>query len=151
VTTSLPDSAAGVRACVFALAGAPFALEVTRVREVVVFENWTAVPLAPPHVVGVANLRGDVVPIADARALLGLSARRSERPLRTLVIAAEGLEAALVIDGVLGLEAFAEVTPLDESGAEPYGRYALGFLLRADRPVPLLDPAKLLRALRGEG
>ena len=48
MTTSLLDPAA-VRACVFALAGQPFAIDVTQVREVAIFEEWTTVPLAPPH------------------------------------------------------------------------------------------------------
>lgn len=150
MTTSLLDSAAAVRACVFTLAGAPFSIDVTQVQEVAIFDEWTTVPLAPPHVVGVANLRGDVVPIADARAVLGLPAGRSGRKLWTLLVEAEGLEVALVIDGEVSLEAFGGVEPPDESNPEPHARWALGFVRQDDRLVPLLDAAKLLRALRGE-
>jgi len=66
------------------VAGQPFAIDVTQVREVAIFEGWTTVPLAPPHLVGVANLRGDVVPIRRwPRAVLGwhrAAARASCRP-----------------------------------------------------------------------
>ncbi|HKB27385.1 MAG TPA: chemotaxis protein CheW [Methylomirabilota bacterium] len=151
MTTGLLDVTAAVRACVFTLAGEPFALDVARIRELTVFDGWTTVPRASRHVIGAANLRGDVVPIADARALLGLPAGRGGRRLRTLVVAADGLEAALVIDEVLGLEAFAGVTPLEDAGPQTHGEWALGFLRREDRLVPLLDPARLLRALRAEG
>jgi purine-binding chemotaxis protein CheW len=147
-TTSLLDSSAAVRACVFALAGQPFAIDVTQVREVAIFEEWTTVPLAPPHLVGVANLRGDVVPIADARAVLGLPARRGARKVPTLVVEAEGFEVALVIDGDVSLEAFGGIVSLDESGQEPHAQWALGFLPDGERLVPLLDPGRLLRALR---
>jgi chemotaxis signal transduction protein len=146
MTTSLLDSSAVVRACVFALAGQPFAIDVTQVREVAIFEEWTMVPLAPPHLVGVANLRGDVVPIADARAVL--AARRGARKLSTLVVEAEGFEVALVIDGEVSLEAFGGIVTLDESSPQPHARWALGFLPDGERLVPLLDPGRLLRALR---
>jgi len=148
MTTSLLDTSAAVRACVFTLVGEPFAIDVTQVREVAIFEEWTTVPLAPPHLVGVANLRGDVVPIADVRATLGLPERRGGRKLPTLIVEAEGFEVALVIDGEVSLEAFGGITPLDESSPQPFAAWALGFLPDGERLVPLLDPARLLRALR---
>jgi len=148
VTTSLLDSTAAVRACVLTLGGEPFAIDVTQVREVAIFEEWTVVPLAPPHVVGVANLRGDVVPIVDARAVLGLPARRGGRKLTTLIVEADGFEVALVIDVEVSLEAFAGIEALDESNPQPHATWALGFLVHDERLVPLLDPARLLRALR---
>ena len=97
---------------------------------------------------GVANLRGDVIPIADARGVLQLTARRSGRKLWTLVVEAEGCEVALVIDGEVSLEAFGGITGLAESNPQPYAEWALGFLPDGERLVPLLDPARLLRALR---
>lgn len=150
MTTSLLDSSAAVRACVFTLAGEPFAIDVTQVREVAVFQDWTTVPLASPHLVGVANLRGDVIPIADARGVLKLAARRSGRKLWALIVEAEGCEVALVIDGEVSLEAFGGITGLDESNPQPHAEWALGFLPDGERLVPLLDPARLLRALREE-
>ena len=148
MTTSLLDTSAAVRACVFSLAGQSFAIDVTQVREVAIFEDWTTVPLAPPHLVGVANLRGDVVPIADARAVLGLPARRGTRKLSTLIVEAEGFEVALVIDGDVSLEAFGGIMAPDESIPHPNARWALGFLADGERLVPLVDPGGLLRALR---
>jgi chemotaxis signal transduction protein len=148
VTTSLLDSSATIRACVFTLAGEPFAVDVTQVREVAVFQEWTTVPLASPHLVGVANLRGDVVPIADARGVLKLAARQSGHKLWTLIVEAEGCEVALVIDGAVSLEAFGGIAGLDESSPQPHAEWALGFLPDGERLIPLLDPARLLRALR---
>ena len=146
MTTTLLDATAVVRTCVFALAGEALAFDVRCVREVAVFEDWTTLPLAPAHVLGVANLRGDVMPIVDARPLLGLPAGRGdERRLRTLVMAADGLEAALVMDGVTSLEAYTEVV---EAAGTRYASWALGLLGGQDRPIPLLDASRLLAALR---
>jgi len=150
MTTSLLDATASVRACVVVLGGTLFALEVTALREVVVFEDWTPVPLAPAHVIGVANLRGAVMPIVDAHGALGLPARHPERRLRTLVVAADGLEAAVVIDGVVALEAFGEIAEAD--GATPARRgLARGVVARDGRMVELLDAGRLLRALAPAG
>lgn len=146
MTTTPLDATAALRACVFALAGQALAVDVRCVREVAVFEEWTVLPLAPVHLLGVANLRGDVMPIVDARPLLGLPARRGgEQRARTLVVAADGLEAALVIDGVTSLEAFTEVV---EAEGTPYAQWALGLLGGEDRLIPLLDAGRVLQALR---
>ena len=48
------------------------ALEMTWVREVVATPLVTGLPTAPPAVLGVFNLRGDIVPLFDTAALLGL-------------------------------------------------------------------------------
>ena len=149
VTTNLLDTPAAIRACVFTLAGMPYAIDVTQVREVAIFDEWTVMPLAPPNVLGVANLRGDVVAIVDARPLFGLPSPRAGRRQWTLVVAAEGLEAALVIDGVARLEAFTGVVPLDDPSA-PHAPWTQGVLTGGEGRVPLLGSAKLLRALREE-
>src|SRR5512134_499408 len=81
-TAPLPEQ----RACLFSLAGARFAVDVRNAREAVLFDERTAVPLAPRHLVGVANLRGTVMPIVDVRGLLGLPGSRPGRSVQTLVI-----------------------------------------------------------------
>lgn len=65
-----------VQLCTFQLDERTFALPVAAVREVLRPPRLTAVPLAPPEVVGVANLRGQIVPVLDLRVRLALEARR---------------------------------------------------------------------------
>ena len=59
-----------------------------------------------------------------------------------------GFEVALVIDGDVSLEAFGGIMAPDESIPHPNARWALGFLADGERLVPLVDPGRLLRALR---
>lgn len=49
-----------------------YALELTAVREVVPGPDVMPLPGAPPSLLGVFNLRGDVVPLFDTARLLGL-------------------------------------------------------------------------------
>ena len=51
-----------------------FAIEILKVREVLDYEAPTRVPRSPDFLVGVINLRGNVVPVVDMRVILGLSA-----------------------------------------------------------------------------
>ncbi len=137
-----------VQACLFTLAGEPFAVEIGSAREVVFFDGYTLVPGAPPALLGVANLRGTLMPILDVQPLLGFGSRAPERRTSTLILADRSLQAAVAIDGVLGLETFEEVLPVGEDLPRAYREFARGLLPRGDRPVTLLDAYKVLGALR---
>lgn len=56
---------------VFTLGGAPFAIPVAAVREVVEFHGLTRIPLAPEVLPGVMNLRGTVVPVIELAVRIG--------------------------------------------------------------------------------
>ena len=139
------------RACVFALAGSRFAVDVRSAREVVLFDEMTAVPRAPRHLVGVANLRGTVMPIVDVRALLGLPDAGPARSARTLVVRDGALQAAVVVDTVLGLEPFEEMLPADSPGAVGLSGprpLIAGWIRWANETLAVLDVPKILASLR---
>jgi purine-binding chemotaxis protein CheW len=56
----------------FALAQEEYGLEILKVREIIGYIDVTAVPQMPPHVKGVINLRGRVIPVVDLRAKFGM-------------------------------------------------------------------------------
>jgi purine-binding chemotaxis protein CheW len=56
----------------FALAREEYGLEILKVREIIKYINVTAIPQTPPHVKGVVNLRGQVIPVVDLRAKFGM-------------------------------------------------------------------------------
>ena len=147
VMPAVPDAPPAPRACLFALAGARFAVDVRSAREVVLFDDITAVPLAPPHLVGVANLRGTVMPIVDARELLGLPESRPGRAVRTLVVRDGVVQAALVVDTVLGLEPYEQVVPPDSPTERGPRALMAGWIQWAGETLPLLDVPKILAAL----
>lgn len=55
----------------FNLSGGLFAIEVSKVQEVLNFEHITKVPKAKPYMLGVINNRGAVVTVIDLRILFG--------------------------------------------------------------------------------
>jgi purine-binding chemotaxis protein CheW len=136
------------RACVVMLGGRPFAVDVRESREVVMLEPLTAVPGAPAPLLGVTNLRGSILAVAEARPLLGLPTRPVTPGSPALVLAAGTLEAAMPIDRVVGLDWFEAPLPLDESDPRPGAAFAAGLVPHGNDHATLLDAGRLLEALR---
>lgn len=64
-----------------------FALDITKVREVLDFTSITKVPRTPEFMRGVINLRGSVVPVVDLRLKFGMA--KTEKTVNTCVIIVE--------------------------------------------------------------
>lgn len=149
MSTAVLEQTRAVRACLFTLAGQPFAVELRCAREVVVFEDYTGVPRAPSHLVGVANLRGSIIPILDVQPLLRLPPQQIGRGTTALVITEASFQVAMAIEGVLGLESFDEIIPFGEAGRKEFGEFGVGLLKRGEEGlVTLLHVPKILAALR---
>jgi purine-binding chemotaxis protein CheW len=146
-STPSAQASAG-RVCLIELAGKPYAVDVRTAKEIMVFESCTAVPQGPSHLLGVANLRGTVIPILDIQPLLGLPARRIGARTTVLVVSSAYQQVAVAVDCVLGLEPFTEVVPFSEAARSEYGDYALGLLLHADALVVFLNMPRVVEALR---
>lgn len=151
--TTLPaesrPGAGQARACLLRLAGSRFAVEVRYAREVVVFHELTVVPLAPPHLPGVVNLRGSVMPLVDIRPFLGLEVAHAPRETRALVVECEGAQAAILIDEVEGLELLEGRASAGESDDVRVPDFSAGRLEREGGMVTLLDVRRILAALGG--
>ncbi|HTF88608.1 MAG TPA: chemotaxis protein CheW [Planctomycetota bacterium] len=63
---------ASAQYCSFRLGAAEYALDVADVQEVLRGLEWSPVPLAPASVIGLMNLRGQIVTVVDLAKLLGL-------------------------------------------------------------------------------
>jgi purine-binding chemotaxis protein CheW len=123
--------------------GEHYALPVEGVREIARRDRITAVPGAPPAVLGVWNLRGDVVAAVDLAALLGLAPDDGEG--RIVVVEEGDLRAGLAVQEVLDVEALPEaLEPVDS-------RYLLGAALVDRTQVGVIDLPALLAASAGEG
>ena len=67
--------------CTFHLQDLYLGVDVTRVQEVIRYQEMTRVPLASPEVRGLINLRGQIVTALELRTRLALPPQRS-RPWR---------------------------------------------------------------------
>lgn len=58
----------------FIMAGEEYGVDILAVQEIRGWEDATPLPNAPPHIKGVINLRGTIVPIVDLRQCFGMEA-----------------------------------------------------------------------------
>jgi purine-binding chemotaxis protein CheW len=83
--------------CTFFLDGLFFGVEVEKVQEVIRHQETTRVPMAPPEIGGLINLRGQIVTAVDLRRRLSLSLReQSKVPMNVVVRSDEGAVSLLV-------------------------------------------------------
>jgi chemotaxis signal transduction protein len=95
------------------VAGEAYAVPIGEVLEVVTLGEVTAVPGARAELLGVLNLRGHLLAVADLAPVLGL--RRTARAARMLVAESGGQQAGLVVDEVSGVGELGEPTAATES------------------------------------
>jgi len=97
----------------FRLDGNSLLVPMEQVVEILDFPVLSAVPLTQPWVRGIANIRGNLLPVIDLNGYLGNELTQVTDKTRVLVIDYEGLYSGLVVDEVMGLRHF-----LDEEYTE---------------------------------
>lgn len=117
------------------------------VREVIVPPRLTRVPGAKPWMLGVANVRGSLLPVTDLGSLLGWPPSTESRAQRVLTFNSERLPAGLLVDEVAGYRSFAPADQHPDSVDDvPALRpYLLGAFLREGRRWRVLSLHRLTR------
>jgi len=137
-----------VRACLVVLGGEQFAIDVRRLREVMVVGRPTAVPGAPSFVRGVANLRGEVITLLDIAPVLGLPSCGVGPMSKALILEPASSQVAIVVDEVVGLETFDEFRSDDDPVPTTQAAFGVGWLEREGRLLTLLDVPGVVETLR---
>jgi purine-binding chemotaxis protein CheW len=105
-----------------------FALDISKVREVLDFTTVTKVPRTPDFMRGVINLRGSVVPVVDMRLKFGMTV--TEKTVNTCIIIVEiALDGDTTVLGALA-DSVQEVIDLEPEQIEPAPR--IGTRLKTD-------------------
>ena len=75
-----------------------FAVPILSIQEIIKPIEWTRVPFVPDYVLGVFNLRGNVLPLIDLRKKFGISEAEIDENTRFVVMKIKGEDVAFVID-----------------------------------------------------
>ena len=86
--------------CTFHLGGHAFGIDVLEVQEVIRHQEMTRVPLAPPAVRGLINLRGQIVTAIDLRRRLELPDRPADRLPVNVVVSTDDGAVSLLVDEI---------------------------------------------------
>jgi purine-binding chemotaxis protein CheW len=94
-----------------------FALDISKVREVLEYTTVTKVPRTPDFMCGVINLRGGVVPVVNMRLKFGMA--DAEKTVNTCIIIVEvNLDGETTVLGALA-DSVQEVMDLEPDQIEP--------------------------------
>ncbi len=135
----------------FCLGSETYAVEILLVQEIRGWTSVTRLPQAPPHMLGMLNLRGSIVPVIDMRVRFGLE-QAPFTPLTVIVVLSVPTEAGrrefgLVVDSVSDV---VDIDPSDLKETPSLGNTASAELIKglaavADRMVILLNVDELIR------
>jgi len=130
------------------LAGEAFGLRLATVSEIIRLPDLAHMPLVPPSLLGLANLRGVVVPVVSLRALLHLPDLATGILTRVVVIRGDA-PVGLVVDSIERLLTIApDQIEQDEKGAGTIDPGLLDGVIKGAEgasPIKLLSPSRLLR------
>ena len=101
----------------FLLGGEMYAVETLSVKEIIEYGKVTAVPMMPPSIRGVINLRGAVVPVIDLKARFGGNATELSRRTCIVIIELTSDEETHVVGIVV--DAVSEVLEIPAGDIEP--------------------------------
>lgn len=132
--------------CTFFLDGLRFGVDVQKVQEIVPYQEMTRVPLAPPMVRGLLNLRGQIVTGIDLRSRLGLPERTSESLPMNVVLRGEDSPVSFLVDKIGEvIEVAANAwEPPPETLQGPVRELIQGVCPLEDELLLILDTAKTL-------
>ncbi len=130
----------------FRLKDESYGINVMKVQEVLRVTEIAPVPGAPPFVLGIINLRGNVVTVIDTRSRFGLPSAELDDSSRIVIIESEKQVVGILVDAV------AEVVELNEGevdaapnvGNDESSRYIQGVATRENGLLILVDLNKLL-------
>jgi twitching motility protein PilI len=146
-----PDTAAGNEwvGVAFRMGGETFLVAREETREVLGYPAVvTRIPGAKIWVKGLANIRGQLLPMLDLRQFLGSGATTAGRNSRIVVVNHREIPAGLMVDEVLGFRRFAE----SEFNAEPpptvirCDSYLAGAFRRGGEVWPVLSLKSLVES-----
>lgn len=145
------DARAG-KYLVFHLGEEEFGIQVQKVREIMGVQDITQVPQTPPHVKGVINLRGKVIPVIDLRLKFDMPAR--EYTHRTCIIVVQVASSrgtimmGIVVDGVVEVLNIAgtDVEDTPTFGKEVELAYVMGLAKLKGKVKILLDIDQVMTA-----
>jgi purine-binding chemotaxis protein CheW len=86
--------------CTFLMDNSMFGVEIERVQEIIRFQDLTRIPLSPPLVAGLINLRGQIVPAIDLRSCLSMSRRARDQEATNVIIQTADGAVSLLADEI---------------------------------------------------
>lgn len=130
----------------FKLDNETYGINVMQVQEVLRYTEIAPVPGAPDYVVGIINLRGNVVTVIDTRSRFGLMPAEVTENSRIVVIEADKQVIGILVDAVAEVVYLktSEIDTAPNVGNEESAKFIQGVCNRENELLILIDLNKLL-------
>jgi purine-binding chemotaxis protein CheW len=123
-----------------------YGIDVLQVQEVLRITEISPVPGAPNYVLGIINLRGNVVTVSDARNRFGLPPKETDDASRIIVVDAFNKVIGLLVDNVseVAYVPNSQIESAPNVGTDDGNRFVSGVSNRDGELLIMLDLAKLI-------
>lgn len=130
----------------FHLEGEKYGINVMRVQEVLRYTEIAPVPGAPSYVIGIINLRGNVVTVIDTRQRFGLNSQEVTDNTRIVIIEAEKQVVGIMVDSVSEVVyiRLSEIETTPNVGNVDSSKFIQGVCNKNDELLILVELDKLL-------
>lgn len=135
----------GRQVLTFTLGTEEYGVEILKVQEIKGYAAPTPIPNTPPHVKGVINLRGTIVPIIDLRRKFGMEAAEYNQFTVIVVVQVRGKITGFIVDAVsdvLNLPT-ADIQPTPQFDDKCDTRFISGLAKVGEKIIILLDIEKV--------
>jgi purine-binding chemotaxis protein CheW len=130
----------------FRLENETYGINVMQVQEVLRYTEIAPVPGAPPYVLGIINLRGNVVTVIDTRLRFGLPSAETTDQTRIVIIEAENQVVGMLVDAVAEVvylrQSEIETTP--NVGNDESAKFIQGVCHKNDELLILVELEKMM-------
>ncbi len=122
-------------------------MDILKVQEINKLIEMTRVPQAPEYVLGILNLRGEIVTIIDLGKKLGLKSTEVNHKTRNIIVNSNGEHIGLMVEQISDViqAEWEKVEPPPANIGDVQGKYFTGVFKTADRLIGILDVEKVLK------
>lgn len=130
----------------FCLGEETYGVDVMRIREVLRYTEITPVPGAPYYVLGIINLRGNVVTVIDTRTRFALPTIDVDSNSRIVIVEVDNQVVGMLVDSVAEVTYLnaAEIEKAPNVGNEETSRFITGVCHKHDDLLILIDLERMI-------
>ena len=136
---------------VFEIGGQRLVAPMGQVSEILTMPEYTSLPLVKPWMLGIANIRGRLLPLTDLSRFLQVPSQLSQMAQRkVIVIDHDNMFSGLLVDKVLGIEQFTQdqYRPEALESSSPFAPYNHGKFFKDEQDWYVFMPSLLAQDLQ---
>lgn len=138
------------RGVVFEVGGQRLIAPMGEISEILIMPEYTSMPLVQPWMLGIANVRGRLLPLTDLAQFLQIPSHQQKSQRKVMVIDHSTVFSGLIVDRVLGIEQFTHSQYRAEAidSDSPFAPYNHGKFYKNEQDWFVFMPSLLARDAR---